>query len=114
MTCFVYRLFGRFLYVRAAKSTTIYKIFQKNNDIPSATKHLFSLSDSSRPERKEIVTLLNDPTEACPICLQLLATLFADYGFAFVYTLTIYLIKTPFDTFANRADPDQAALIRAA
>ena len=24
------------------------------------------------------------------------------------------LIKTPFNTFANRADPDQAALVRAA
>ena len=28
--------------------------------------------------------------------------------------LTIYLIETPFNTFANRADPDQAALERAA
>ena len=25
-----------------------------------------------------------------------------------------YLIETPFDAFANRADPDQTALIRAA
>ena len=29
-------------------------------------------------------------------------------------TLTFYLIETPFNTFANRADPDQAALVRAA
>ena len=29
-------------------------------------------------------------------------------------TLTHYLIETPFNAFANRADPDQAALIRAA
>ena len=28
--------------------------------------------------------------------------------------LTHYLIEAPFDTFANRADPDQAAIIRAA
>ena len=28
--------------------------------------------------------------------------------------LTLYLIDTYFDDFANRADPDQAALIRAA
>ena len=28
--------------------------------------------------------------------------------------LTIYLIDKPIDTFAKRADPDQAALIRAA
>ena len=28
--------------------------------------------------------------------------------------LTLYLIDTSFDDFANRADPDQAALIRAA
>ena len=28
--------------------------------------------------------------------------------------LTIYLIETPFNTFANRANPDQAALLRAA
>ena len=28
--------------------------------------------------------------------------------------LTLYPIETPFDAFANRADPDQAALIRAA
>ena len=26
---------------------------------------------------------------------------------------TFYSIKTPFNTFANRADPDQAALLRA-
>ena len=28
--------------------------------------------------------------------------------------LTLYLKETPFNTFANRADPDQAALVRAA
>ena len=28
--------------------------------------------------------------------------------------LTLYPIEAPFDAFANRADPDQAALIRAA
>ena len=28
--------------------------------------------------------------------------------------LTLYLIETPFNTFANRADPDQAALLGAA
>ena len=28
--------------------------------------------------------------------------------------LILYLIEAPFDAFANRADPDQAALIRAA
>ena len=28
--------------------------------------------------------------------------------------LSFYLIETPFHTFANRADPDQAALVRAA
>ena len=27
---------------------------------------------------------------------------------------TLYLIETPFNTFANRADPDHAALVRAA
>ena len=30
------------------------------------------------------------------------------------WSLTLYHIETPFNTFANRADPDQAALIRAA
>ena len=30
------------------------------------------------------------------------------------FCLTLYLIETPFNTFANRADLDQAALIRAA
>ena len=29
-------------------------------------------------------------------------------------TLTLYLIEMPFGTFANRADPDEAALVRAA
>ena len=29
-------------------------------------------------------------------------------------TLTLYLIYMPFNTFANRVDPDQAALTRAA
>ena len=28
--------------------------------------------------------------------------------------LTLYPIEPPFDTFANREDPDQAALVRAA
>ena len=28
--------------------------------------------------------------------------------------LTLYLIETPFNAFANRTDPDQADLIRAA
>ena len=28
--------------------------------------------------------------------------------------LSLYLIEMPFNTFANRADPDQAALLRAA
>ena len=27
------------------------------------------------------------------------------------HSLTHYLIETPFNTFANRADPDQAALV---
>ena len=27
--------------------------------------------------------------------------------------LTVYLIETPFNAFANSADPDQAALVRA-
>ena len=37
------------------------------------------------------------------------------WDFFFVcYILTLYLIEMPFNTFANRADPDQAALVRAA
>ena len=28
--------------------------------------------------------------------------------------LTLYLIETPFNTFANRVDPDQSALVRTA
>ena len=28
--------------------------------------------------------------------------------------LTLYLIETPFNAFSNKADPDQAALVRAA
>ena len=31
-----------------------------------------------------------------------------------LFILTIYLIETPFNTFAYRADQDQAAVIRAA
>ena len=32
-----------------------------------------------------------------------------------IYTgLILFLIETPFNFFANRADPDQAALVRAA
>ena len=30
------------------------------------------------------------------------------------FHLTLYLIEMPFNTFANRADPDQTALVRAA
>ena len=29
-----------------------------------------------------------------------------------IYFLTNYLIETPFETFANRADPDQGDLVR--
>ena len=29
-------------------------------------------------------------------------------------SLTLYLIEMPFNAFANKADPDQAALVRAA
>ena len=32
----------------------------------------------------------------------------------FLGILTFYLIEMPFKAFANRADPDQAALVRAA
>ena len=28
------------------------------------------------------------------------------------YLMTLYPIETPFNTFTNRADPDQAALVR--
>ena len=31
-----------------------------------------------------------------------------------LYVLNLYLIATPFNAFANRAGPDQAALVRAA
>ena len=30
------------------------------------------------------------------------------------FFLTIYLIETPFNAFADKVDPDQAALVRAA
>ena len=32
----------------------------------------------------------------------------------FIYNLTLYLIEMPFNAFANKADPDQVALVRAA
>ena len=35
-------------------------------------------------------------------------------GLSLQYLLTLYPIEMPFDAFANRADPDQAALVRAA
>ena len=35
-------------------------------------------------------------------------------GLSSQYLLTLYPIEMPFDAFANRADPDQAALVRAA
>ena len=38
----------------------------------------------------------------------------ASFPYAPLRSLTLYLIETPFNTFANRADPDQAALLRAA
>ena len=31
-----------------------------------------------------------------------------------IQPITLYLIETPFNAFANRADPNQAALVRAA
>ena len=33
--------------------------------------------------------------------------------FIYPINLTLYLIETPFNVFANRADPDQAVLVRA-
>ena len=36
------------------------------------------------------------------------------YRLASAMLLTLYLKETPFNAFANRADPDQAALVRAA
>ena len=44
-------------------------------------------------------------------CLPLMSMLWA---IIWIAVLTLYHIKTPFDAFANRADPDQAALLRAA
>ena len=38
----------------------------------------------------------------------------AKYQFLVILSLTLYLIEMPINTFANRADSDQAALIRAA
>ena len=35
-------------------------------------------------------------------------------AYAQMSLLTLYLIETPFNAFAIRADPDQAALVRAA
>ena len=32
----------------------------------------------------------------------------------FMIYSTLYLIETPFNAFANKADPDQASLVRAA
>ena len=32
----------------------------------------------------------------------------------YLLSLTLYLIEMPFNAFANRADPDQTALVRAA
>ena len=37
-----------------------------------------------------------------------------DAGSGYHPVLTLYLIEAPFNAFANRADPDQAALLRAA
>ena len=38
----------------------------------------------------------------------------AGKGMRDLITLIVYLIEMPFNTFANRADPNQAALVRAA
>ena len=43
----------------------------------------------------------------CIVCTQ-------TYHFHETFILTLYLKETPFNTYANRADPDQAALVRAA
>ena len=34
--------------------------------------------------------------------------------YMFYYDLSVYLIETPLNAFANRVDPDQTALVRAA
>ena len=36
-----------------------------------------------------------------------------EYHLTFDLIEALYLVETPFNTFANRADPDQAALVRA-
>ena len=40
--------------------------------------------------------------------------LYAIRDLSHCWVSTLYLIETPFNTFANKADPDQAALVRAA
>ena len=44
------------------------------------------------------------------LCILSLCTIYGDY----FLTLILYFIETPLKAFANRADPDQAALGRAA
>ena len=46
-------------------------------------------------------------------CLLMLCDPTTSRYFYGLYVLTLYLIEMPFKAFANRADPDQAALIRA-
>ena len=36
------------------------------------------------------------------------------FSYASILTIILIVIETPFNTFANRADPDQTALVRAA
>ena len=61
------------------------------------------------PDKQNIVDTM---TPILPCFLKISSEMvFVMTGFE--ASLTLYLIETPFDSFANRADPDQAALVRA-
>ena len=53
----------------------------------------------------------NTVSTGTKLCINKAIHVLLIHGFG---TLTLNLIEMPFNAFANRADPDQAALIRAA
>ena len=73
---------------------------------------MLSVAVSSHNEMGNLQNILKSAAYFIGLGMNLFDKYAISHNLSFFSTL--YLIETPFDAFANRADPDQAALIRAA
>ena len=83
--------------------------------VQNCTGVIFCISHSCTPLRFDFVLAVNF---FCFQIIRFVCPLSSNVETVFLLFLSAYLtlclMETPFSTFANRADPDQAALVRAA